>query len=168
MINPARAALLAVILVVAGTGCQASRSGAGSPDERFGHRVEGRDDEGRETLVIVPPDSELTYRTMPAVFESVTVRPSARDAERGDVAVELLIKGAFPDACTELHDVRQERTGNLVAVSLEMRRPEGAMCATVLRPYRFYLALDGRFAPGSYSLVLNGESHPFEIAEPGG
>jgi hypothetical protein len=157
--------LLAALALVAG--CQAARQGARPPDEQFGHRVEGTDQEGRETVVVVPPSGDQEYRTYPAVYESVTVRPATAEPGRTDVAVEVLVKGAFPDACTELHEVSQQRSGNLIDVSLSMRRPQGAICATVLRPYRFYVLLDGRFEPGPYTLTLNGDSHPFELHEPG-
>lgn len=158
-----RTATPVLTLIVLCAGCQTARQGARQPDEQFGHRVEGVDQEGRETVVLVPPSEESEYRTDLAVYESVTVRPGSASAGITGVEVELLVKGAFPDACTELHEVSQVRSGNLIEVTLRTRRPQGAICAAVVRPYRFYLLLDGRYEPGPYNLKLNGDSHPFEV-----
>ena len=146
-------------------GCFAMRPPEKTPDETFGHRVDGIDEDGSTTVVIRPPVDSLQYRTLPAVFQDVTIRPAPMtpDLEASGVEVEVLIKGAFPDSCSELHEIQQERTGNILRVDLTMRRPQGAICASVLRPYRFYFMLEGSYGPGPYSLMLNGESHPFEI-----
>ena len=80
--------------------------------------------------------------------------------------VEVLIKGALPDACAELHRVTQQRTARLIDIQLTMRRPQGAVCATVVRPYRFYVLLDGLYEPGPYTLSVNGVVKPFEILAP--
>jgi len=152
-----------VIVTLFGVGCQAARQGSRPPDEQFGHRVEGVDEEGRETVIVVPPSDETEYLTELAVYETVTIRPGTAAADDSGIEVELLVKGAFPDACTELHEATQVRSGNLLEISLTTRRPQGAICAAVVRPYRFYVLLDGRFEPGPYNLKLNGQSHPFEV-----
>ena len=46
-----------------------------------------------------------------------------------------------------------------------MRQPIDEVCAQVVRPFRFYLILEGGFVPGSYTLTLNGAAHPFRIRE---
>jgi hypothetical protein len=165
-----RQVLLALLLVPLFYGCLGSSNSVRDPDEQFGHRVEGETPDGRTTIVIQAPDSDRTYQFFPATIQSVTVRPAPVEtaADETGVSVEILVKGAFPDACTELHDVEQERTGNLIRVSLEMRRPAGAVCASVLRPYRFYLELQGTYAVGAYTLFLNDKPWPFEVhAAPG-
>jgi len=132
--------------------------------------VQGEDREGRSTISVTPPQEDVTYRFFDATFDTVTIRPDVLTptTAREGVPVEVLVKGAFPDACSELHEVTQQRAGNLVLVTLTMRRPQGVVCARVLRPYRFYLDLEGRFVTGSYSLRLNEESHAFEVAAPTG
>ncbi len=158
-----------MLLIMPGLiGCLSPSKTAIDPEDQFGHRVEGETSDGRTTIVIEPAPSDREYRYFPATFQSVNVRPaSVRSAiDQGGVSVEILVKGAFPDACTELHDVNQERAGNIIRVALRMRRPAGAVCASVLRPYRFYLKLDGTYAVGAYSLFLNEESRPFEIRAP--
>lgn len=162
-----RACGLCLVLAVAG--CAASRQAEVPPDEQFGHRP-GDEADGRAIAVLTPADSLTRYFYYPALFDTVHVRPApfdpARPADAQAVEVELLVKGALPDACSELHDVSQERAGHLIDVTLEMRRPQGAVCASVVRPYRFYLMLEGAYGPGAYTLKLNGRVLPFVVRAP--
>jgi len=118
--------------------------------------------DGRRTLLITPPEIEGEHFTYPAVVTEVEVRYGPTEAD-GRRPVELLLRGALPDACTELHDVRQRRMERFITVEFEMRRPKGGICAQVVRPYRFYYALEEPLAPGPYTLRLNGSVHPFEV-----
>lgn len=165
-----RAAVLGLVLGMAA--CSGPRPGEQPPDERFGHRYEGEGPDGRRTLTLAPPDSATPYFFYPAPFDTAVVRAAAFSPElpvEGQaVPVEVLVKGAFPDACSVLHGVQQERTGHLIDLTLEMRKPEGAICASVRRPYRFYVALDGMYGVGHYTLTLNGRAVPFEIRAPEG
>lgn len=139
-----------------------------SEEEKYGHRAGKDDPDGRTTIAVAPPQEDVDYRLFDATFETVTIRPAAlisESAQQG-VPVEVLIKGAFPDACSELHEVTQQRAGNLILVTLTMRRPQGSVCASVLRPYRYYLDLEGTYTPGPYSLKLNDSTHPFEVHAP--
>jgi hypothetical protein len=165
-------AVLALVLSAGGAaGCAAVRPAALPPDEQFGHRPGAAEDGGRLTLAITPPDTTVRYFYYPAVFDTVHVRPApfdgARPVDAQQVAVEVLVKGALPDACSELHTVRQERFGHIVEVRLEMRRPQGAVCASVVRPYRFYLMLDGGYGAGAYTLKLNDRPVAFVVGTPG-
>jgi len=157
-----------VVLILAAfmAGCMATSPGDVDPDAQFGHRVDGTTDDGRTTITINPPDESVTYRYFPATYESVTVRPAPVTTALVDtgVPVEVLVKGSFPDACAELHDVSQDRRGRLIDVNLQMRRATGSVCAAVLRPYRFYFQLEGMYEPGAYTMTLNGKAHSFEIA----
>lgn len=159
-------ALALVLLAATLAACSGMRQEVPA-EERFGVRPDSLDD-GSERLDIAAPDSAQDYFYALAILESVSVRhapfPEADSAQ--GVPVEVLVKGALPDACTELHRVSQERTARLISVELTMRRPRGAVCATVVRPYRFYLLLDGTYAPGAYSLSVNGTAKPFEIRPP--
>ncbi|WP_457652190.1 hypothetical protein [Rhodocaloribacter sp.] len=166
--SPRRAAWLLGFGVAATllAGCLPSRPAERPPDDQFGNRVEGQGPDGRRTVVITPPDSARTYLYYPAVYDTVHVRPALPTDAHTPVPVEVLVKGAFPDACMELHDVTQKRSGHLIEVTLTMRKPEGAVCASVLRPYRFYLTLEGTYEPGNYTLKLNGRTHPFVVRAP--
>lgn len=140
------------------------------PDERFGHRYEEKGPGGRQTVAVAPPDTAEEYFYYPALFDTVHVRPAPFDAAEPQTdpqaPVEVLIKGSFPDACSVLHEVAQERAGNIIIIELAMRKPRGAVCAAVRRPYRFYLMLDGTYGPGNYTLKVNDEPVPFEIRAP--
>ena len=158
--------LLPLVLIVGLAACAGSGDGSVSPDEQFGHRYEGIAPDGRETVLIEPADSSEAYIELPVFLDSVHVRPARREAQPGEaVPVEVLIKGALPDACSELNEATQERVERFIDVTLTVRRPRGAVCAEVVRPFRFYLPLDGTFTPGSYSLRINGAAHPFRIRE---
>lgn len=150
-----RLALVFGVLMLLAAGCRATRE----PElgTQFGQREAG---EG-ETLLIEEPGTEEFF-AYPAPFSEVTFRagPAEPDGRR---PVELLIKGALPDACSALHDVRQVQAVRLIEVTLEMRRPKGAVCAQVVRPYRFYYVLAEPLAPGDYTLRLNGAVHPFTV-----
>ena len=163
------------VLVLVGliAGCAGSRAAEETPpDEQFGHHYEDEAPDGRQTITIMPPDSAVAYFYYPATFDTVLVRPALFDtgspAQGQTIDVEVLVKGAFPDACMELHLIGQERTGNIINATLEMRRPQGAICASVRRPYRFYVALEGRYGLGNYTLKLNGEPISFQILPPRG
>ena len=160
--------LLPLVLMVGLAACAGSGDDSVSPDEQFGHRYEGIAPDGRETVLIEPADSSAVYIELPVFLDSVHVRSAHREALPGEaVPVEVLIKGALPDACSELNEATQERMEHFVEVTLTVRRPRGAICTEVVRPFRFYLPLDGTFAPGSYSLRINGAAHPFRIREGG-
>lgn len=154
---------VAVILIPLLGGCTSVRKADLDPEKQFGHRAEDSTD-GRITTVIAPPKGDQAYRYNDAFVDEVSVRPA-----RGipmPVPVEILVKGAFPDSCTELHEAVQKRSGNLIEVSLRTRRPQSALCASVVRPFRFYLTLEGVFEAGPYTLKLNGDAYPFEVHEP--
>ncbi|MEM9997290.1 MAG: hypothetical protein AAF809_06275, partial [Bacteroidota bacterium] len=137
-----------------------------APDDTFGHRFADAPDD-RETLALAPRDTTQAFFRYPAVVDTLHVRPAPLGERTADgVSVEVLVKGALPDGCSQLSDVEQARAGNLITVTLTMKRPKGAFCTQVVRPFRFYLPLDGRYAPGAYTLKLNDLTRPFEIAEP--
>lgn len=155
-----------LVLSVSLAACAGTGDGSVSPDEQFGHRYEGVAPDGRETVLIQPADSSAEYIELPVLLDSVHVRPARREALPGEaVPVEVLVKGALPDACSELNAAAQERLEHFINVTLTVRRPRGAVCAEVVRPFRFYLPLDGTFTPGAFVLRINGAAHPFRIRE---
>ncbi len=148
------------------TGCTTlpdARSPA-SPDEQFGHRYDETSPEGRETALIRSPEQDVDYDVYPATFDSVHVRVAGVDqrTETG-YPVDVLVKGAFPDGCLELHELVQDMTPTKTEVSLSMRRTRGAICTQVVRPYRFYFTLEGMYPEGEHLITLNGREVPFQI-----
>lgn len=168
-----RTGVLLLLGMLAGAvgACSGSEAARKPPDERFGHRFENTAPGERETITIAPPDTAQAYFYYPAVYDTLHIRPGpfSPDASAATqaVPVEVLVKGALPNTCAELGDVEQERVGHLVFVALQMRKPRGAVCAAVKRPYRFYLTLPGTYRPGAYTLTLNDEPHPFVVSAPG-
>lgn len=159
--------LALAVLVLASSGwlaaCRSSEA-VTDPDAAFGHRfASGADD--RETLEVVPPPAGEEYFVYPAIISDVRLRPDEPGPD-GTLALDVRIHGSLPDACIQLHAVSEERRGQLIDVSLDMRRPKGALCAQVVRPYRFYYTLATPLAPGSYVLSINGDQHPFQIVPP--
>ena len=153
--------LLAFGALAACSGSSATNDATGPDRDRYGYRV-GSDD-GRETMLIRPISDSTRYLVYPAVVDSIAVRHAGRPAPGDAGAVEVLIKGALPDACAELTEVTQSRQSHYVTVDLMMRQPRETVCAAVVRPFRFYLVLDGGYQAGSYTLTLNGKVVPFQV-----
>ena len=146
--------------------CSAVAGGGSEPtgDALFGHRYSGIAPDGRETMVIAEADTARRVLIYPAVLDSIAVRPERPATLPGDpVRVEVLLKGVVPGACSRLESAEQVRRGNFVEVVLSTRQPRGRPCAQVLRPFRFYLPLEGTYEPGSYTLTANGAVVPFRI-----
>ncbi len=133
------------------------------PDRRFGHRYDGLPPDGHQPMTFRIPEDASTFDYFPATFNDVIIRPDVVHHEQDTVLVEILVKGSLPDGCMELHTFDQKRTGHIITASLQMRRPHARICTSVRRPYRVYLMLDGGFAPGHYTLKLNGDSVPFRV-----
>lgn len=166
-----RLSTLAITGLLIVSGCRSNRTVADvAPDDRFGHRFEDVSPDGRSTLSLSAPDSTTKFFYYPAVVDQLHIRPAPFDATQPldgqAVTVEVLIKGALPDGCTELHDVTQERIAQLINVTLRTRKPQGGLCTTVMRPYRFYLDLDEGLAEGAYTLKVNDQTKSFRIRKP--
>lgn len=165
------AGMTCVVLTLVVSACAGSRDVERPPDDRFGHRFEEEGPEGRRTIAILPPDSAVTYFYYPVVVDTVHIRPATFELGSvggGDVPVEVLVKGSLPDGCTELHDVSQERFGHIIHMDVRMRRPQGAVCTRVNRPYRFYVRLEGLYEEGHYTLKLNERVFTFSVRLPAG
>jgi len=125
---------------------------------------DGGEDETRETVLIKPADgTEAAFDFGPAPIDTVLIRADMKDSR--DAVIEVLVKGSFPDGCSELHRLEQKPSDNGQQVSLVMRRPSEAICTQVVRPYRFFFMLDRRFAPGRYVLSINSNGYPFSVKE---
>ncbi|MCY4171112.1 MAG: hypothetical protein OXF08_05885 [Bacteroidetes bacterium] len=133
------------------------------PDLKFGHRYIKESPDGEYIVSITKPDSETDYTYFPATFNHVIIRSDSITAERNAVPVEALVKGNFPDLCTELHRFDQKRAGNIITTTLEMRRPTSRVCANLIYPYQIYLTLSDEFIQGYYILKLNDRVIPFKV-----
>lgn len=132
-------------------------------DAQYGHRYAGQSPEGRETVLIRAPEADVSaYEVFPAAIDSVYVRVAEAESA-GRRPVDVLVKGAFPDGCMELHALEQKVAPAGTAVDLQMRRPKAAICTQVVRPYRFYFALEGTYTAGAHRLSINGRTVPFTV-----
>lgn len=157
---------LALITLLA-VGCAGSRQTERPPDDRYGHRfAEGQAPDVRRTVTLAEPDDAF-YFTYPIVIDSLHIRQGAfipyLDAEIQRVAVEVLVKGVYPDNCSDISELSQRRVGHIIEVDLLMRKPQDTVCFRVRRPFRYYFELDGSFRPGFYTLKLNGQVRSFQV-----
>lgn len=154
----------AVVLIVAlALALAACRSGEAvvDADAVFGHRFEHHDPDERSVLVPVEPPPGEEYFIYPAELSDIRIRQGSFEPDGRPV--ELVLLGAFPDACTELYEVEEEAIGRMIEVTLTMWRPKGALCARVVRPYRFYYQIGDRLEPGAYTLRVNEAVKPFVV-----
>jgi hypothetical protein len=160
-------ALLGVLLAGCG-GSEAARKKP-PPDQRYGHRYDTAGDTGRTTLTLAPPREGVEYSYYDVPVSDVIVRTAPFEEGREAVPAEVLIKGALPNSCLTLASAEQERDAHLLTVRLRMRWPTGpnTRCERFGRPFRFYLPLEGRYAPGDYTLKLNGTVYPFTVRRSG-
>lgn len=176
------AALLGVAAVlVAASGCVGAEGAREEPPaQRYGYRYEAaagapgskeQGSGGRVTLAVTAAEEGREYSYYDAPVSEVTVRtgPFAESAEASGgpptAPVELLVEGALPNSCVALHEAEQDRDGHFIGAALVMRWPMGAgrECERYRQPFRFYLPLEGRYAPGDYTLKLNGTVYPFSV-----
>ena len=74
------------------------------------------------------------------------------------VQVSLLVSGNFPDGCTSIGNVMQERTGETFNVTITTNRPRDQMCTDALVPFQETVKLDvGGLKAGTYSVNVNGK-----------
>lgn len=159
-------ALLLLAAALAG-GCRtAAPPPEADPDEVFGHRFETADPAGRAVATLQAPPPGEEHFVFAAVLSDVRIRQGDPD-EAGRRPVELILFGALPDACTELLRVDEVHMGRMLHVRLEIWRPQGAICAQVVRRYRFYHELRAPLEPGAYVLHLNHKVVPFQVWPPG-
>lgn len=135
---------------------------------------------------------EVVQIALPSYSGSERVRVNGVDAmpktesqmerpvyERGPVFVETLevrsdeanpshmwvdIQGMLPDACAELiPEPRVTVEGRQVFIELSWQRPQGLLCAQVLRPFATTVDL-GELEPGDYVLTVNDFVNEFTVS----
>lgn len=80
------------------------------------------------------------------------------------VAVDVMVTGRLPDACTLIHRAQQERRSTGITVTLTTRRESGARCPPEPRYFQHAVALDIHgLPPGLYFVSVNGVSSTFQI-----
>ncbi len=69
----------------------------------------------------------------------------------------VVVSGQLPDACTELDEVETRRVGFEIVITLTTRRPFGATCPALERPFQksINLLVDA-YPSGLYVVTVNG------------
>lgn len=81
--------------------------------------------------------------------------------------VDILATGDLPDACTQISEATQSRDGTTFQVDLLTVRAADTVCAQMLQPYEFGLALAAQdLEPGAYTVVVNGVTAEFTLPAP--
>ena len=158
--NLCLALLLPFVASCGGTSNSASTGGTDdSAVDRFSDLV---DDERETVMITTAEESAGEFSMSPAVFDTVIVRSVPATGSEARI-VEVLLKGYFPDGCSELHDLTQANTEGGQTATLTMRRPQSAICTQVIRPYRFFFELEERFQPGEHTLTVNDKAFRFTV-----
>ena len=79
------------------------------------------------------------------------------------VQVRAVVAGYFPDSCTELGSVTQERQDATIRVTITTTRPPDAVCAQVITEIEEIVPLEGEFPPGEYTLIVNEFTTTFTV-----
>jgi len=65
------------------------------------------------------------------------------------------VRGILGDGCSEFHSLQQERSGNIVTVTILRQRPRDAICTQIGKVYDENIPLEGQYPPGRYVLRVN-------------
>jgi inhibitor of cysteine peptidase len=81
------------------------------------------------------------------------------------VQVNVVAHGYLPDGCTEIDEIRTERTGQAFQIDITTARPADAMCTEAIVPFEETISLDVYGLPaGTYTVDVNGITGTFELA----
>jgi len=100
-----------------------------------------------------PPRVEIA----PIQIDSVDVQVQESSPPRAAAHV----RGVIGDGCSDLHSVKQERSGNTVTLTILRVRPIDAVCTQIARLYDETIPLEGTFPAGRYVLRVNGTETSF-------
>ncbi len=114
----------------------------------------------------------------PPQFEPTPAPPLSRDAQRSypiitDVQVKVLesypaqvmlhVTGQFRDGCELPVTVEQQRSGDVVSITIWRTQPVNVVCPMVLQPFEHTIKLDSSFEFGTYTVIVNDFSTTFTV-----
>lgn len=80
------------------------------------------------------------------------------------VQVHVSARGNFPDGCTSIGEIAQERTDTTFLVTIKSSRPAGAACTEALVPFEKTIGLDVYgLKAGAYTVDVNGVEGTFKL-----
>ncbi len=77
--------------------------------------------------------------------------------------VTVHVEGGLPDGCTTLHETKAMRTEDTIVIIITTERPRDAICTEIYTFFEKDLNLGKDFAPGTYTVDVNGVTDTFEI-----
>lgn len=85
-------------------------------------------------------------------------------SESTPLQVRAVLKGNFPDSCTQVGKVQQTYGARLFTVVVTTERPKGAPCAEVLTPFTENIQLEAKgLTKGTYEVDVNGAKTTFTL-----
>ncbi|MEK7524259.1 MAG: hypothetical protein AAB588_04500 [Patescibacteria group bacterium] len=85
-------------------------------------------------------------------------------SESTPLQVRAILKGNFPDSCTQVGKVQQTYGGKLFTVTVTTERPSGAYCNQVLTPFAENIQLEAHgLSKGTYQVDVNGAKATFTL-----
>ena len=71
-------------------------------------------------------------------------------------AIQISMRGSLGDACTQLGDIAHVLKDHAITVTVQTLRPEGRMCAQMLKDFETSVTVDMTSQPaGAYLIVAN-------------
>jgi hypothetical protein len=79
---------------------------------------------------------------------------------------QAFVEGELGDGCNALQAITQRRSSNTVDLNVTYRR-QGEICTMVMQYVNEWVALDGRFGPGEYTVRANDRAVQFRLVMDG-
>ncbi len=104
------------------------------------------------TAIACQPGGGKELEIRPAPIHEVRVAI----AESYPPQVMVYIQGGLSDGCTEFHDLKTERSGNVVNITVTVQRPRDAMCTQIYGYFEKNVNLGSDFVSGqTYTVRVN-------------
>jgi hypothetical protein len=104
-------------------------------------------------------ESESTSASSAAMVDGVTV-------DFRENHYYAIVTGVYPDACTQISDMKQEVNDKAFEITLSTARPGDLMCAQMIIHFEVALLIEtGGLPPGEYTVDVNGISTNFTLGE---
>lgn len=85
-----------------------------------------------------------------------------------DAQPAVAVEGVIGDSCSAFDSQTQSRDGNVVSLQINVRRTmlPGEPCEEMAEVFSQTFPLEGEYAPGEYTVIVNGQATTFAVAEP--
>ncbi|WP_298821573.1 hypothetical protein [Chloroflexus sp.] len=106
-----------------------------------------------------------------AAAPTPTSRPGVVTVERVDLLVmesnpprvQAHIVGYLGDGCTTFAGINQQRSGNTITITVSAIHSGAEVCTAIAPLLDQRVMLDGTFAPGQYTVIINGTEYQLTI-----